>query len=171
MLSIRFKEHRKLRTIGVDWEDHGRRTDQSLYDDQWQKSVLSSTLQDHRKNVRIHGKYDAWRWGWRHVDNYTWRSSQCNGKNATITRVSVSTDDSHSMKISFHFLLRRPRYYEPGYEYTTVVPGRDVGTPRYAMLEWEYKANPLNPLTWRILSTPRVYVEYITIESLEHRST
>lgn len=62
------------------------------------------------------------------------------------------------------------RYYEPGLEYTAVTPGRDIGIPKYAYLEWEYKANPLNPLTWRILTTPRVYVEYITIESLEHRS-
>lgn len=64
----------------------------------------------------------------------------------------------------------RSRYYEPGLEYTAVTPGRDIGTPKYAYLEWEYKANPLNPLTWRILTTPRVYVEYITIESMEHRT-
>lgn len=74
------------------------------------------------------------------------------------------------IRISHFPIAYRSRFYEPGFEYTAVAPGRDIGIPRHASLEWEYKANPLNPLTWRILSTPRVYIEYITIESLEHRS-
>lgn len=63
-----------------------------------------------------------------------------------------------------------PVYYEPGYNYTAVMPGRDVGTPEQAILSWEYKSNPLNPLTWRILATPRVYIDSIMVESLEYNS-
>lgn len=70
----------------------------------------------------------------------------------------------------YYFFKIYYRYYEPGFKYTIVVGGRDVGTPTHATLNWEYKANPLNPLTWRILSSPRVYIDHITIESLEYRS-
>lgn len=62
------------------------------------------------------------------------------------------------------------RYYEPGLKYTTVVSGQDIGIIEYATLSWEYKANPLNPLTWRILASPRVYVDHIILESLDHRT-
>jgi len=48
-----------------------------------------------------------------------------------------------------------------------VIFGHDIGIPKYATLHWEYKTNPLNPLTWRIVSSPRVYIEYITIQTLE----
>lgn len=48
--------------------------------------------------------------------------------------------------------------------------GKDVGIPKFATLNWEYSANPLNPLTWRILTTPRVYIDNVIVESMEHRS-
>uniref|UniRef100_U5ETF1 Putative pancreatic triacylglycerol lipase n=1 Tax=Corethrella appendiculata TaxID=1370023 RepID=U5ETF1_9DIPT len=72
-----------------------------------------------------------------------------------------------SEKIDF---AEESTYYEPGEIYSTVIPANSVGIPQEATLNWEYKYNPLNPLTWRILSSPRVYVEYIILESLEHRS-
>lgn len=50
------------------------------------------------------------------------------------------------------------------------MPGYDIGSPTHATLNWEYKSNPLNPLTWRILTTPRVYVEYIMVESMEYNT-
>lgn len=60
-----------------------------------------------------------------------------------------------------------PRYFEPGLEYTAMVPGRDLNHPTYAAVFWEYQTNLLNPLTWRILSSPRIYLDYIVIESME----
>lgn len=63
-----------------------------------------------------------------------------------------------------------PMFYEPGRNYTSITPGKDVGVPRYATLNWEYRTNPLNPLTWRILSSPRVYIDYVILETLEHQS-
>lgn len=63
-----------------------------------------------------------------------------------------------------------PTYYEPGEQYTSVIPGTDVSIPKYATLNWEYKTNPLNPLTWRILASPRVYIDFIIVESMEHHS-
>lgn len=51
-----------------------------------------------------------------------------------------------------------------------MLSGKEAGIPKLVRLNWEYKTNPLNPLTWRILATPRVYIKYIEIESMEHNS-
>jgi len=58
-------------------------------------------------------------------------------------------------------------YFEPGYEYKALVAGRNLQEPEYATVNWEYPTNILNPLTWRILSAPRIYLEYILIEAME----
>lgn len=62
------------------------------------------------------------------------------------------------------------RLFEPGLTNTSVAAGSDVGVPSYAILEWEYSTNPLNPLTWRLLKSPRIYLDDIVIESLEHNT-
>lgn len=61
-------------------------------------------------------------------------------------------------------------HYAPGDTYLAVIPGQDVGIPEYAIVDWEYKMNFLNFLTWRLVATPRVYIESILVESMEHRS-
>ncbi|EDW29699.1 GL14903 [Drosophila persimilis] len=58
-------------------------------------------------------------------------------------------------------------YFEPGYEYKALVPGKELQEPDHATVYWEYPTSILNPLTWRILSSPRIYLEYILIESME----
>ncbi|KAH8289122.1 hypothetical protein KR054_000588 [Drosophila jambulina] len=58
-------------------------------------------------------------------------------------------------------------YFEPGYEYKALVAGRDVREPEFATVNWEYPTSILNPLTWRILSSPRIYLEYVLIEAME----
>ncbi|XP_017022656.1 pancreatic triacylglycerol lipase [Drosophila kikkawai] len=58
-------------------------------------------------------------------------------------------------------------YFEPGYEYNALVAGRDVREPEYATVNWEYPTSILNPLTWRILSSPRIYLEYVLVEAME----
>lgn len=61
------------------------------------------------------------------------------------------------------------RSFEPEKVYSAVIPGEDVGIPEAVILNWEYRTNPLNPLTWRIVS-PRVYIQHIIAESLEHNA-
>lgn len=68
------------------------------------------------------------------------------------------------------YMSEEASYMEPGKTYTAVMAGRNVGVPTHATLNWEYRTNPLNPLTWRILATPRIYVDYIVVESMEHGS-
>lgn len=62
-------------------------------------------------------------------------------------------------------------HYEPGKNYTSVIPGKDVGIPQYVVVNLDYDMNILNILTWRILERPRVHIEYIVVESLEHKSS
>lgn len=65
----------------------------------------------------------------------------------------------------------QPRLFEPGQNYTRVLAGTSVDKPRRITVSWEYNTSLLNPLTWRLLSSPRVYIEYIILQSLESRST
>lgn len=62
------------------------------------------------------------------------------------------------------------RYYSPGSEHTVVVPGRDINKLKSAVLIWEYQTSLINPLTWRILAKPRIYISWVTIESMEYRT-
>lgn len=50
------------------------------------------------------------------------------------------------------------------------MPGIDIGIPTHATINWDYKANPLNPLTWRILASPRIYIDHIILESMEYNA-
>lgn len=64
-------------------------------------------------------------------------------------------------------LSSRSKYYEPGSTHTMVMPGDVVGKPEAVEISWEYRTSVFNPLTWRLLHTPRVYIDSLTIESLE----
>lgn len=73
----------------------------------------------------------------------------------------------HSDKLAFS---EDAELYEPGQNYTRVLAGTSVGKPRKLAVSWEYNTSFLNPLTWRILNSPRVYIEYIILQSLEYKS-
>lgn len=63
----------------------------------------------------------------------------------------------------------RVQYYEPGSEHQVIVPGDPVGKLMSVTLQWEYRTNPLNPLTWRFFLTPHIYIGWMQIESIEER--
>lgn len=63
-------------------------------------------------------------------------------------------------------LSENSRYYEPGSTHTIVLPGEIVGKPRAVEVAWEYQTT-LNPLTWRLITKPRVYVDSVSVTSLE----
>ncbi|XP_067641470.1 pancreatic triacylglycerol lipase isoform X2 [Eurosta solidaginis] len=63
----------------------------------------------------------------------------------------------------------KPAYFEPGFEYSVLVPGKSINdVAPSASVHWEYQMSILNPLTWRILAAPRIYLDYILIESIEY---
>lgn len=88
-----------------------------------------------------------------------------------IGTISVRLHSStRSKKLTDHIRFsEKAMYFEPGFEYSALVTGKGVPDPAsYAAVYWEYQTNFLNPLTWRILSAPRIYLDYIMIESLEY---
>lgn len=60
-----------------------------------------------------------------------------------------------------------PKYFEPGFEYTSLMVGNEIKDPVYASVYWDYQTSLFNPLTWRLLTSPRIFISYIIIESLE----
>ncbi|KAK3855350.1 hypothetical protein Pcinc_038251 [Petrolisthes cinctipes] len=58
-------------------------------------------------------------------------------------------------------------FFEPGNVYTYMIGTEDLGHLKSAKLEWSYVTAYYNPLTWRLLSTPAVYVNRIHINSIE----
>ncbi|XP_064555542.1 pancreatic triacylglycerol lipase [Drosophila montana] len=90
-----------------------------------------------------------------------------------IGTLSIQLHEEHNKKKTTERMKFSPKamYFEPGFDYTALVPGRDLQKPGHASVYWEYQTNILNPLTWRILSAPRIYLEYILIESLESSDT
>ncbi|XP_034185595.1 pancreatic lipase-related protein 2 [Osmia lignaria lignaria] len=76
----------------------------------------------------------------------------------------IDENDKKSEKIP---LSPQSKYYEPGSTHTVVLAGEVVGKPEAIEISWEYQASVFNPLTWRLLHTPRVYIDSLTIYSLE----
>ncbi|XP_068209497.1 pancreatic triacylglycerol lipase-like isoform X3 [Palaemon carinicauda] len=58
-------------------------------------------------------------------------------------------------------------FFEPGNVYTFMIGTIDLGEIKWALLEWTYVTALYNPLTWRLLSQPSVYVNRIIIDSIE----
>lgn len=58
-------------------------------------------------------------------------------------------------------------YHEPGGLYESVVAGDEIKQLRAIEISWKYNSSIFNPLTWRLLSTPKIYLTKVTVESLE----
>ncbi|CAH1990804.1 unnamed protein product [Acanthoscelides obtectus] len=58
-------------------------------------------------------------------------------------------------------------FHEPGGIYMGVVATDEVSHLKAIEIEWKYNSSLFNPLTWRILSTPKIYLKKVTVESLE----
>ncbi|XP_032683043.1 pancreatic lipase-related protein 2-like isoform X2 [Odontomachus brunneus] len=76
----------------------------------------------------------------------------------------IGTNGKRTEKLQ---LSSEPKYYEPGNTYTLVLPGNFVGKPQSVKITWEYRTSVFNPLTWRLFHTPRVYIDSLTVASLE----
>lgn len=63
--------------------------------------------------------------------------------------------------------LNKGGYHEPGAVYKAVVPAEEVPHLKAIQVEWQYHSSVLNPLTWRLLAIPRVYVAKVIVEGLE----
>lgn len=75
----------------------------------------------------------------------------------------IGTDGRRTERMQFS---ESSRYYEPGSTHTIVLPGEVVGKPSAVEVTWEYQTT-LNPLTWRLITNPRVYIDSVVVDSLE----
>lgn len=79
--------------------------------------------------------------------------------------LKLNRDDAETRKIQFNPM---PVYFSPGSNHTFLTIGDDAEDIETIKVEYKFKQT-LNPLTWRIF-TPRIYVEFIIIESMEHNT-
>ncbi len=72
----------------------------------------------------------------------------------------------HGEKGSTTALLLNPEeaYFESGRAYDFVTTTRGVGHVHSADLIWEYSYHPLNPITWRVFSESRMFVNRVEVE-------
>lgn len=61
----------------------------------------------------------------------------------------------------------RSGFHEPGASYTAVVATDEVPDLRAIEIEWKYNSSFFNPLTWRLLHTPKVFLKKVTVDALE----
>ena len=60
-------------------------------------------------------------------------------------------------------------YHEPGSVHTSVIAANHIKHIAAVEVEWDFNVSVFNPLTWRILAAPRLFIESVTVESLESR--
>lgn len=71
------------------------------------------------------------------------------------------------MNFNFCLFLYANRSVEPSNNYTAIIPVTSIGIPEAVILDWDYQSSVVNPFSWRIVA-PRVYIEYIRVESLDY---
>ena len=59
-----------------------------------------------------------------------------------------------------------PVYFSPGSNHTFLSIGEAMEEIETIMVEYKFRQT-MNPLTWRI-NSPRIYIEYLVIQSMEH---
>ncbi|KAJ8931802.1 hypothetical protein NQ314_015258 [Rhamnusium bicolor] len=57
-------------------------------------------------------------------------------------------------------------YHEPGALYMGVVATDEIPHLKAVEIEWKYNSSLFNPLTWRMFSTPKIFLKKVTVEVL-----
>ncbi|XP_068630402.1 pancreatic lipase-related protein 2-like [Battus philenor] len=86
-----------------------------------------------------------------------------------VGRISIVLVDKNNSKSDAKFIDDEQKYYKPGDFETKMVPFKDTGYPPMSVLvEWKYETNLFNPMTWRLLKSPSIYIEHLKISSIEY---
>ncbi|CAG0898654.1 unnamed protein product [Darwinula stevensoni] len=62
-------------------------------------------------------------------------------------------------------------FFEPGQGFSFLVPSPEIGEVEEIHVEWEHGRATMNPLTWRLLTHPRTFVDRVVIHTLENNAT
>lgn len=88
-----------------------------------------------------------------------------------VGRVSITLVDRNNNKSDHKFTNDEQKYYRPGDIETKLIAFKDTGHPPISvMVEWKYETSLLNPMTWRLLKSSSIYIEYIKISSIEYNT-
>ncbi|XP_045514449.1 pancreatic triacylglycerol lipase-like isoform X1 [Pieris brassicae] len=88
-----------------------------------------------------------------------------------VGKILITLIDRNNNKSDHRFLNDEQKYYRPGDVDTKLIPFKDTGLPPLTVkVEWKYEANFLNPMTWRLLKSSSLYIEYIKVSSLEYNT-
>ncbi|XP_045446163.1 pancreatic lipase-related protein 2 [Melitaea cinxia] len=88
-----------------------------------------------------------------------------------VGRVSITLVDRNNNKSDHMFMNEEQKYYRPGDLDTKLMSFKDTGLPPLSVIvEWKYETNLLNPITWRLLKSSSIYIEYIKISSIEYNT-
>ncbi|XP_072940808.1 pancreatic lipase-related protein 2 [Epargyreus clarus] len=88
-----------------------------------------------------------------------------------VGRVLVTLVDKHNNKSDHKFLDDEPKYYRPGDIEKKMIAFKDTGHPPLSVIvEWKYETKLFNPMTWRLLRSPNIYIEYLKISSIEYNT-
>ena len=94
----------------------------------------------------------------------------------TVTVFSNKTFDSRKKNYietdSTELTVNNGGYLKPGTVYTSVQPGFYLKIPlNVVKVQFTYQTSLVNPLTWRILTTPKIYLDYVRVDLLETKES
>lgn len=98
----------------------------------------------------------------------TEESRQHGGEIGQLWFVFHSTENGEGLKTE-RVTLSHNKYHEPGANYTAVVASDEISILKGVEVEWQYHSSMFNPLTWRILASPRLFVARIKVQGMEMR--
>ncbi|XP_026751482.1 pancreatic lipase-related protein 2-like [Galleria mellonella] len=98
-------------------------------------------------------------------------SNESNTHGPESGKLSITLIDRNNNKSDHIFLDDEQKYYKPGDIETRMVAVKDTGHPPLSVIvEWKYETNLFNPMTWRLLKSPSIYIEYLKLSSIEYNT-
>ncbi|CAH0407810.1 unnamed protein product [Chilo suppressalis] len=86
-------------------------------------------------------------------------------------KVLITLVDRYNNRSEHKFLDDEQKYYKPGDIEKKMIAVKDKGhPPLYVIVEWKYETNLFNPMTWRLLKSPSIHIEYLKLSSIEYNT-
>ncbi|KAL0840290.1 hypothetical protein ABMA28_015566 [Loxostege sticticalis] len=86
-------------------------------------------------------------------------------------RVSITLVDRNNNKSEHKYIDDEQKFYKPGDVENKMIAVKDKGHPPvFVIVEWKYETNLFNPMTWRLIKSPSIYIEYLKFSSIEYNT-
>ncbi|CAB3242997.1 unnamed protein product [Arctia plantaginis] len=86
-------------------------------------------------------------------------------------KLMITLVDKNYNKSEHMSLTDTQKFYKPGDLETKMIAVKDTGHPPILLVvEWKYETNLFNPMTWRLLKSSSIYVDYIKLSSIEYNT-